>query len=159
MLFRSEHLAHQHQRARFHAMRHYVAHRHGAEGGRQLGAVRPTWPWDWGNLALVKYQQYQDASCVYQDALVRALEFGSREPSLQDRVAVLGINSWQALNSAATLAVLTAADRALERDAQSFSEISDAKERWRPLCARAGGSFAHISFAHIKRRCETLGLT
>jgi hypothetical protein len=21
-------------------------------------ALRPTWPWDWGNLALVKYQQY-----------------------------------------------------------------------------------------------------
>jgi hypothetical protein len=122
-------------------------------------AVRPTWPWDWGNLAMVKYQQYQDASGVYQDALVRALEFGPREPILQDRVAVLGINSWPALNPAATLAVLTAADRALERDAQSFSEISDAKERWRPLCTRAGGSFAHISFAHIKRRCETLGLT
>jgi hypothetical protein len=25
-------------------------------------ALRPTWPWDWGNLALVKYQQYQDTS-------------------------------------------------------------------------------------------------
>jgi hypothetical protein len=117
-------------------------------------AVRPTWPWDWGNLALVKYQQYQDASGVYQDALVRAVEFGPREPSLQDRVAVLGINSWQTLNPAATVAVLTAANRALERDPQSLSEISDAKERWRPLCTRAGGWFAYI-----KRRCETLGLT
>jgi hypothetical protein len=117
-------------------------------------AVRPTWPWDWGNLAMVKYQQYQDASGVYQDALVRALEFGPREPILQDRIAVLGISSWQDLNPAATLAVLTATDRALERDAQSFSEMSNAKERWRPLCTRAGGSFAYI-----KRRCETLGLT
>ena len=117
-------------------------------------AVRPTWPWDWGYLALVKYQQYQDASGVYQDALVRAVEFGPREPSLQDRVAVLGINSWQTLNPAATLAVLTAADRALERDPQSFSEMSNAKERWRPLCTRAGDSFTYI-----KRRCETLGLT
>src|SRR5205807_948719 len=52
-------------------------------------ALRPTWPWDWGNLALVKYQQYQDTSGVYQDALVRAVEFGPREPSLQDRVAEL----------------------------------------------------------------------
>ena len=25
-------------------------------------ALRPTWPWDWGNLALVRYQQYQDTS-------------------------------------------------------------------------------------------------
>src|SRR4029077_5744874 len=44
-------------------------------------AQRPTWPWDWGNLALVKYQQYQDTSGVYQDALVRAVEFGPRERS------------------------------------------------------------------------------
>jgi hypothetical protein len=117
-------------------------------------ALRPTWPWDWGNLALVKYQQYQDASGVYQDALVRAVEFGPRESSMQDRVTELGINSWSALNPAATLAVLTAADRALERDAQSFSGMSDAKERWRPLCARAGDPFGYI-----KRRCETLGLT
>ena len=27
-------------------------------------ALRPTWPWDWGNLAMVKYQQYQDTSGV-----------------------------------------------------------------------------------------------
>jgi hypothetical protein len=32
--------------------------------------------------------------------------------------------------------------------------MSDAKERWRPLCTRAGDSFAHI-----KRHCEMLGLT
>jgi hypothetical protein len=117
-------------------------------------AVRPTWPWDWGNLAFVKYQQYQDTSDVYQDALVRAVEFGPRESSLQDRVAELGVSSWSALKPAAALAVLTAADRALERDAQSFSGRSDAKDRWRPLCTRAGDSFAYI-----KRRCETLGLT
>jgi hypothetical protein len=117
-------------------------------------ALRPTWPWDWGNLALVKYQQYQDTSGVYQDALVRAVEFGPRESSLQHRVAELGAGSWWALNPAAALAVLTAADRALERDAQSFSETLEAKERWRPLCTRAGGSFIYI-----KRRCETFGLT
>jgi hypothetical protein len=117
-------------------------------------ALRPTWPWDWGNLAFVKYQQYQDTSDVYQDALVRAVEFGPRESSLQDRVAELGVSSWSALNPAAALAVLTAADRALERDAQSFSGRSDAKDRWRPLCTRAGDSYAYI-----KRRCETLGLT
>ena len=49
-------------------------------------AQRPTWPWDWGNLALVKYQQYQDTSGVYQDALVRAVEFGPRESPLQVRL-------------------------------------------------------------------------
>jgi hypothetical protein len=116
-------------------------------------ALRPTWPWDWGNLALVKYQQYQDASGVYQDALVRAVEFGPRESSLQDRVAELGSQSWSALNPTAARAVLTAADRALEGDPQWFSAMSEAKERWGPLCTQAGDSFAYL-----KRRCETLGL-
>ena len=117
-------------------------------------ALRPTWPWDWSNLALVKYEQYQDTSGVYQDALVRAVEFGPREASIQDRVAELGSSSWSALNPAASLAVVTAADRALERDAQSFAGMSAEKERLRPLCNRAGGSFAHL-----KRRCQTLDLT
>jgi hypothetical protein len=116
-------------------------------------ALRPTWPWDWGNLALVKYQQYQETSAVYQDALVRAVEFGPRESSLQYRVAELGASSWRALKPAAALAVLTAAERALERDEQSFSGMSDAKERWWSLCTRVGGSFLHV-----KRRCEMLGL-
>jgi hypothetical protein len=117
-------------------------------------AQRPTWPWDWGNLALVKYQQYQDTSLVYQDALVRAVEFGPRESASQDLVAELGSQSWSALNPAAAQAVLTAADRALERDAESHSGMSDAKERWRPLCTRASDSFRYL-----KRRCETLRLT
>ena len=102
----------------------------------------------------MKYQQYQDTSGVYQDALVRAVEFGPRESSLQVQVAELGAGSWWALNPATTQAVLTAADRALERDAESFSRRSDAKERWRPLCTGAGDSFAYI-----KRRCEALGST
>jgi hypothetical protein len=117
-------------------------------------AKRPTWPWDWANLALVKYQQYQDTSPVYQDALVSAAAFGPRESESQDLVSELGSHSWSALNPAAALAVLTAADRALERDARSLSGMSDAKERWRPLCTRAGDSFPYL-----RRRCKTLGLT
>lgn len=117
-------------------------------------ALRPTWPWDWGNLALVKYQQYQDTSSVYQDALVRAVAFGPREPSLQLQVAELGSDSWSALNPAAAEAVLTAVDRALERDAKTFSEVSDAKERWQPLCTKA-----RDSFRYLRRRCEMLGPT
>ncbi|HEY6458482.1 MAG TPA: hypothetical protein VIY90_24645 [Steroidobacteraceae bacterium] len=114
---------------------------------------RPTWPWDWGNLALVKYQQYQDTSGVYQDALIHAVEFGPRESSMQDRVAEMGSHSWAVLNSTAALAVLTAADRALERDPHSLSEMSKAKERWRPLCTHTG------DFQYLKRRCQTLDLT
>lgn len=117
-------------------------------------ALRPTWPWDWGNLALVNYQQYQDTSGVFQDALVRAVEFGPREPSLQRRVAELGSDSWSALNPAAAEAVLTAVDRALERDAETFSEIFEAKERWQPLCTKVGDSFRYL-----RRRCAMLGPT
>jgi len=56
---------------------------------------------------------------------------------IADRVAELGAGSWWALNPAAALAVLTAADRALERDAQSFSGMSDAKETMATGCAPA----------------------
>jgi hypothetical protein len=117
-------------------------------------ALRPTWPWDWADLALVKYQQYQDSSSAYQAALVQVVEFGPRESSLQDRVVDLGSHSWAALGPAAARAVLTAADRALERDARWFSGMSDAKDQWRPLCAHASESYEHLM-----RRCLALGLT
>lgn len=115
--------------------------------------MRPTWPWDWGDLALVKYQQYQDTSDVYQDALVRAIEFGPREESVQNWVSELGSHSWETLNPAAAQAVLIAVDRSLERNGESFPGMSSATERWRPLCARAGASFAHV-----RHRCEASGL-
>ncbi len=115
---------------------------------------RPTWPWDWGNLAKVKYQQFQDTSRVYQDALVRTVEFGPREPSLQRRVAEMGSDSWANLNPAATAAVLTAADRALERNSESVSAMSGEPERWRPVCAQADESYRFL-----KRRCDQLQLT
>jgi hypothetical protein len=117
-------------------------------------ALRPTWPWDWGHLALVKYQQYQDASGTYQDALVHAGDFGPRESSLQELVTDLGSHSWAVLNPATARAVLAAADRAIERDAQAFSGMANARERWRPLCERADDSFVHL-----KRRCATLSFT
>ena len=115
--------------------------------------LRPTWPWDWGNLALVKYQQYQDVGSEYQDALVRAVRFGPRETSLQERVVELGTESWPILRPDAASAVLRAADRALERDAQSFPEMADQVEQWRPLCTKGGDDFTHF-----KRRCEAAGL-
>jgi len=117
-------------------------------------AQRPTWPWDWGDLARVKYEQYQDAGSVYQQALARAVEFGPREALLHDLVAELGMDSWSLLSPAVALAVLTAADRALERNPGSLSWMLDEKARWQPVCARTGDSFAHL-----KRRCEMLGLT
>jgi len=73
---------------------------------------------------------------------------------LQVRVAELGAGSWWALTPAAARAVLTAADRALERDPQSFSGMSMRRNDG-GRCARRAGD----SFAYIKRRCETLGLT
>ena len=117
-------------------------------------ARRPTWPWDWGDLARVKYEQYQDASSIYQDALARAVEFGPRESLLQDHVAWLGMNSWSVLRPPVALAVLTAADRALEARADSLDWMYQEKERWQPICAGIGDPFRHL-----KLRCEKLGLT
>ncbi|RPI41377.1 MAG: hypothetical protein EHM59_20315 [Betaproteobacteria bacterium] len=117
-------------------------------------ARRPTWPWDWIDLARVKYEQYQDAQAEYQDALVRAVEFGPREALLQDQVAWLGMNTWSVLRAPASLAVLTAADRALEADADALDWMLEDAERWRLPCTRAGESFSHF-----RQRCASLGLT
>ena len=103
---------------------------------------------------MVKYQQYQDGSPVYQEALVRAVAFGPREASIQDRVAELGSQSWAALNAATGQAVLTAVDRTLERDGAALPGMAEEKTRWQPLCARAG-----TTFTYLKRRCAALGLT
>lgn len=117
-------------------------------------AQRPTWPWDWSNLAMVKYQQYQDGSPVYQDAVVRAVAYGPREASIQNRIAELGSRSWASLNAATGQAVLTAVDRALQRDDEALPDMAEDLARWQPLCARAG-----TTFTYLKRRCAALGLT
>src|SRR5207237_5000393 len=97
-----------------------------AGGGYYQGALalRPTWPWDWGNLALVKYQQYQDTSGVYQDALVRAVEFGPQESSVQVQVAELGAGSRTPLNPAVASPLLRPPDPALEPAADALSGTS-----------------------------------
>lgn len=117
-------------------------------------ARRPTWPWDWSDMARVKYEQYQDAGDVFQEALVRAVEFGPREDPLLDQIAWLGMNTWSVLRPAAARAVLTAADRVLAADAGALDWMFEDPGHWRLPCAGVGEPYIHV-----RHRCESLGLT
>jgi hypothetical protein len=116
-------------------------------------AVRPTWPWDWGNLALVRYEQYQDTSPVLHDALVHAVEFGPREAALQGLVVDVGLDSWAALPPTARSAVLTAVDRALERDSAAVIELLTDPEAAQAVCGAAGEEYPFV-----RKHCGMLGL-
>ena len=101
-------------------------------------ALRPTWPWDWGNLALVMYERRQEAHDVFHEALVRTVDFGPREPYLQQLVSELGLKTWEALSPVARGAVARAIDGALESGSLALVEMTDATTAaMAPVCAEA----------------------
>ncbi|MDH3415332.1 MAG: hypothetical protein OEM64_03375, partial [Gammaproteobacteria bacterium] len=60
----------------------------------QAARLRPAWPWVWSNLALVRYELYQEASDAYHRALIRAARFGPWEDHVQSLVVELGVDTW-----------------------------------------------------------------
>lgn len=101
----------------------------------QALAARPTWAWDWLNLATARYEQFQDGSEEYQLALQRAMQFAPNEPTVHTAVAQLGLDTWSSLNHEAAAAVLDAIEASLRRDDPLLVELAEFSEAWTEVCA------------------------
>ena len=108
-------------------------------------AARPTWPWDWLNLASARYEQFQDGSSEYHLALIRAMQFGAKEPTVHSAVAQLGLDTWPSLDQGAAQAVLQAVDSSLENNDPFLMELTEISEAWTEVCAALDDSYAHIA--------------
>ena len=89
----------------------------------KAAALRPTWPYDWGNLAVEEYRVGRYTGPVFSDALVLAARFGPWRNDTQLLVAELGSDSFDFLSDEAQRALLDTLNRALARQMPAIVEI------------------------------------
>ena len=118
--------------------------------------LRPAWPWGWSNLALVRYELYQDTSDAYYEALIHATHFGPWEAQVQRLVVDLGRDTWGSLSPDARQAVLGTIDRALQRQPLGLAAIVDSEQAWQVFCETATPDVAANGLLRLQRQCEDL---
>ncbi len=100
----------------------------------RAAALRPTWPYDWGDLAIEEYRLGRYTSPDYSQALVHVERFGPWKDDEQLLIAELGTDTLQFLSPEAQQAYLRNLDRALSRQPAQVNAIVDAYTAWEPVC-------------------------
>ena len=112
----------------------------------QAAALRPTWPYDWGDLAIEEYRLGKYTSPKYSQALVHVARFGPWKDDEQLLIAELGSDTLQFLSPEAQQAYLRNLDRALRRQPAEVIAIVDAYGVWELVCKLVdSGSAVSIS--------------
>lgn len=94
-------------------------------------AVRPTWPYYWGSLALEMHRRGSYDTAEYSLALANAARFGPWKNDTQRLVADLGIGTFAFLSTPAKQAVLTNLERGFVRQPDAMLQfVTD----WQELC-------------------------
>jgi hypothetical protein len=121
----------------------------------QAAAQRPTWPYDWGDMALEQYRQANFSGASYHRALVNAVRFGPWKDDIQLLVAELSLDTWDDLNLAARHALLTTIDRGLQRQPDKMLSIFETHAAWASVCALGqGGRAALPSLPNLRAECR-----
>jgi hypothetical protein len=112
----------------------------------RAAALRPTWPYDWGDLAIEEYRLGKYTSADYSQALVHAARFGPWKNDEQLLIAELGSDTLQFLSPEAEQAYLRTLNRALHRQPAEVIAIVDAYGIWELVCKLVdSGSAVSIS--------------
>lgn len=82
---------------------------------RKAVRQRPTWPFAWGQIAVLKYN-LGEFDPEFSDALRRTAELGPAEPDLQRMVVEIGLGEWARLGTGERAAVTGMLRRGLEMD-------------------------------------------
>jgi hypothetical protein len=115
-------------------------------------AQRPTWPYDWGDMALEQYSQVRFGGAEYNQALVNAARFGPWEDDTQVIVAELALDTWEYLRPEARQATLATIDRGLRRQPGVMIEIIEAYRDWPALCSAEEGDGAALPY--LRAKCQ-----
>ena len=121
----------------------------------QASALRPTWPYDWGDMALEQYRQANFSGAPYHWALVNAARFGPWKDDIQVIITEHALDTWDDLNLAARQALLMTIDRGLQRQPDTIIAIIEAYPAWDTVCApEQGGSAAVAALTHLLAECQ-----
>ena len=96
-------------------------------------SLRPTWPYAWVNLALVKYRLGETDDEFYY-ALHKADELGPWEPGVQRVIVDIGLHYWNSLSSDERKFVLNIIEKSLKHTARKHSiDVLDLTKRYGKL--------------------------
>lgn len=96
-------------------------------------SVRPTWPYAWVNLALVKYRLGETDDEFYY-ALHKADELGAWEPGVQRVIVDIGLHYWNSLSRDEREFVLQIIDKSLKHSIRQHSvDVLDLTKRYGKL--------------------------
>ena len=121
----------------------------------QASALRPTWPYDWGDMALEQYRQANFSGAPYHRALVNAARFGPWKDDIQVIIPEHALDTWDDLNLAARQALLMTIDRGLQRQPDTIIAIIEAYPAWDTVCApEQGVSDDFAALPHLLAECQ-----
>ena len=121
----------------------------------RASAQRPTWPYDWADMAVEQNRQANFSGAPYHVALVNAARFGPWKDDIQLLVTEFALDTWDDLNPAARQALLKTVDRGLKRQADKIVAIIEAQATWATLCSPGqGGSAAFAALPHLRAECQ-----
>lgn len=119
----------------------------GADAGAELGialgyfraslARRPTSPYTWANLAMVKSGLGQ-LDAEFRNAVDRAARLGPWEPEVQLALADIGLRHWDRLPPPVRATLHAAMGRALKRQDGRLFELAQSYGRMDVMCATPG---------------------
>ncbi len=132
--------------------------RYGALASRYYGraaALRLTWPYDWGNLAIEEYRLQKYASPEYSLSLVRAARFGPWKNDAQLLIAELGSDTLQFLSPEARRAYLLTLDRALRQQPAELVATVSPYRVWDEVCGLIDAASAAESVSYAQNRAAS----
>ncbi len=104
---------------------------------RQSLARRPTSPYTWANIAVVKSRLGEFDEELFR-AIANAARLGPWEPGVQFALADLGLGNWARLPRATQDIVQGAIGRGLKRQDQALFDLAAGHDRMSVMCATPG---------------------
>lgn len=121
----------------------------------QASALRPTWPYDWGDMVLEQYRQANFSGAPYHRALVNAARFGPWKDDIQVIVTKHALDTWDDLNLAARRALLMTIDRGLQRQPGTIIAIIEEYPAWDTVCVpEQGVSDDYAALPRLLAECQ-----
>lgn len=113
------------------------------EAYRIAVTARPSWPYDWANLAFSKVRllEFDDE---YKAALHKAMEFGPWRIGINKQVAEMGLISWDELDQPTKDLVVEAIRRTVNHGTRSANWLEKQAKRWQMMPVFCGATDAEL---------------